>query len=84
MLSSSGKLWLRSTFASRLRLSVSPELIVEWNGIETTFCNHISGIKRNAICFCNSQVERALHIVDRLRDEIETKETVCVEVVEKP
>ena len=84
MLSSSGKIWLRSTFASRLWLIVSLEFRAEWNGIENTFCNHIPGIKRNAICLCNSRVESTLHIVDRLRDEVETKETVCVKVVEKP
>lgn len=59
------------------------QIILSYNKWEPTFGEHISGIKWYAVGLRDGRVEIALHIIDGLRDEVETEKFVSVEVVEK-
>ena len=43
----------------------------------------MSGVKRHTVLFLNGGVECALHIIDRLRNEVQTKLSVAKEVVQQ-
>lgn len=48
-----------------------------------TFGAEIAGVERHSVFLNNRGVKRALHVVDRLGDEVKSQESVSVQVVQK-
>lgn len=55
----------------------------EWT-IWHTFCEIMSGVKWHTVLLFNGGVEGALHIIDGLRDQIQTELPVAKEIVQQP